>query len=135
MTNEKASIRYMIEDVSSAIAFYTENLGFSLEIDASPGFASVVRGPLRVLLSGSASSGARPLADGSTPGPGGWNRIHLPVDDIEGEVARLKKAGVRFRSDIVKGFGGSQAVLLDPSGNPVELYEYDSANPLRSSDN
>lgn len=131
MTTERASIRYIIDDVPAAIAFYTRNLGFTLEVDASPGFASVVRGPLRVLLSGMASSGARPLADGSTPEPGGWNRIHLPVEDIQGEVARLKEAGVSFRSGIVKGFGGSQAVLLDPSGNPVELYQYDSGNPLR----
>ncbi len=131
MTTEVASIRYIIQDVPAAIAFYTQNLGFTLEVDASPGFASVVRGPLRLLLSGAASSGARPLADGSTPAPGGWNRIHLPVEDIEAEVARLKAAGVSFRSDIVKGFGGSQAVLLDPSGNPVELYQYDTANPIR----
>ncbi len=131
MTTEMASIRYIIDDVPAAIAFYSDNLGFRLEVDASPGFASVVRGPLRLLLSGAASSGARQLADGTTPIPGGWNRIHLPVEDIELEVARLKDAGVRFRSDIVKGFGGAQAVLLDPSGNPVELYQYDTANPLR----
>ncbi len=121
----------MINDVPAAIDFYTKQLGFTLEIDASPGFASVVRGPLRLLLSGPESSGAWSMSDGSKPVPGGWNRIHLPVDDIEREVARLKEAGVTFRNEIVKGFGGSQVLLLDPSGNPVELYQYDAANPLR----
>jgi predicted enzyme related to lactoylglutathione lyase len=118
-----ASVRYMIDDVSAAIAFYTQHLGFTLETDASPAFASVVRGPLRLLLSGSRSSGARPMRDGSTPKPGGWTRILVPVDDIESEVTRLREAGVTFRNDIVKGVGGSQALLDDPSGNPVELFQ------------
>ena len=120
---ETASVRYMIDDVPAAIAFYTKHLGFALETDASPAFASVVRGPLRLLLSGARSSGARPMRDGSKPEPGGWTRILVPVDDIEREVARLREAGLTFRNDIVKGVGGSQVLLDDPSGNPVELFQ------------
>ncbi len=118
------SVRYMIDDVKAAIAFYTKHLGFSLEQDASPAFATVVRGNLRLLLSGEASSGRRPMSDGTIPTPGGWNRIELPVQDIRGEAARLRAAGVKFRrDDIVTGPGGSQVWLLDPSGNIVELFE------------
>src|SRR5262245_63921534 len=95
---ETASVRYMIDDVPAAIAFYTEHLGFTLETDASPAFASVVRGPLRLLLSGARSSGARPMRDGSTPAPGGWTRILVLVDDIDSEVARLREAGLAFRN-------------------------------------
>jgi catechol 2,3-dioxygenase-like lactoylglutathione lyase family enzyme len=113
----------MIDDVPAAIAFYTEYLGFTLETDVSPAFASVVRGPLRLLLSGPRSSGARPMRDGSTPVPGGWTRILVPVDDIEREVARLREAGLTFRNEVVKGVGGSQALLNDPAGNPVELFQ------------
>ena len=120
---ETASVRYMIDDVPAAIAFYTEHLGFTLETDASPAFASVVRGRLRLLLSGARSSGARPMLDGRTPEPGGWTRILVPVDDIEREVARLRAAGLTFRNDIVRGVGGSQVLLDDPSGNPVELFQ------------
>ena len=120
---QTASVRYMIDDVPAAIAFYTEHLGFTLETDASPAFASVVRGPLRLLLSGARSSGARPMRDGSKPTPGGWTRILVLVDDIEREVDRLREAGLTFRNDIVKGVGGSQALLDDPSGNPVELFQ------------
>ena len=120
---ETASVRYMIDDVRAAITFYTEHLGFTLESDASPAFAAVVRGPLRLLLSGPGSSGARPMRDGSKPVPGGWTRILVLVDDIESEVARLREAGLTFRNDIVKGVGGSQALLDDPSGNPVELFQ------------
>jgi catechol 2,3-dioxygenase-like lactoylglutathione lyase family enzyme len=120
---ETASVRYMIDDVPAAIAFYTKHLGFTLETDASPAFASVVRGRLRLLLSGARSSGARPMRDGSKPAPGGWTRILVPVDDIESEVARLREAGLTFRNDIVKGVGGSQVLLDDPSGNPVELFQ------------
>src|SRR5262245_25243143 len=123
MNSETASVRYMIDDVPAAIAFYTEHLGFTLEIDASPAFASVVRGPLRLLLSGPQSSGARPMRDGSKPIPGGWTRILVLVNDIEGEVARLREAGLTFRNEIVKGVGGSQVLLDDPSGNPVELFQ------------
>ena len=120
---ETASVRYMIEDVPAAIAFYTEHLGFTLETDASPAFASVVRGRLRLLLSGARSSGARPMRDGSRPVPGGWTRILVLVDDLESEVARLGAAGLTFRNEIVKGVGGSQVLLDDPSGNPVELFQ------------
>ncbi len=123
MNTETATVRYMIDDVPAAIAFYTEHLGFTLETDASPAFASVARGPLRLLLSGPGSSGALPMRDGSKPVPGGWNRIQVFVDDLEREVARLRDAGLTFENDIVKGFGGSQALLQDPSGNPVELFQ------------
>jgi catechol 2,3-dioxygenase-like lactoylglutathione lyase family enzyme len=123
MTAETASIRYMIDDVPAAIAFYTQHLGFSLETDASPAFASVVLGPLRLLLSGPGSSGARPMSDGRKPEPGGWTRIQVQVDDIEREVKRLRDAGLTFRNEIVRGPGGAQALLDDPSGNPVELFQ------------
>ncbi len=118
------SVRYMVDDVTAGIDFYTRHLGFSMQTDASPAFASVVRGNLRLLLSGPESSGGRPLADGTRPVPGGWNRIELQVKDIEKEAERLRTAGVKFRrDDIVSGPGGSQAWLLDPAGNIVELFE------------
>ena len=114
----------MIDDVDAAIAHYTNHLGFRLETNASPAFASVVRGNLRLLLSGAKSSGRRPLADGMEPIPGGWNRILLEVSDINAEVARLRAAGVKFRrEDIVSGPGGSQIWVVDPSGNLVELFQ------------
>src|SRR5437773_6781536 len=119
------SVRYMIDDVDAAVAFYTNHLGFHLDVDASPAFASVVRGNLRLLLSGAKSSGRQPLADGTKPIPGGWNRILLEVSDINGEAARLRAAGVKFRrEDIVSGPGGSQIWVVDPSGNLVELFQY-----------
>lgn len=118
------SIRYMIDDVPAAIRFYTTLLGFTLEHDASPAFASVARDGVRLLLSGDGSSGKRPLPDGRRPAPGGWNRLHLTVPDLAAEVARLRAAGVPFRTpEIVTGPGGSQVVLDDPSGNPVELFQ------------
>ncbi|WP_437600684.1 VOC family protein [Sorangium sp. So ce590] len=117
------SVRYMVDDVDAAMAFYTTHLGFALESDASPAFASVTRGDLRLLLSGKKSSGARPMPDGRQPVPGGWSRIQLPVADLTAEVARLRAAGLRFRNDIVSGVGGSQILLDDPSGNPVELWQ------------
>ena len=116
-------IRYMIDDVPAAIEFYTTHLGFVLDQDASPAFAAVSRDGVRLLLSGKASSGRRKLPDGREPVPGGWNRIHIQVDDLAAEVKRLREAGVKFRSEIVTGPGGSQIVLDDPSGNPVELFE------------
>jgi catechol 2,3-dioxygenase-like lactoylglutathione lyase family enzyme len=122
-TTEQASVRYLIDDVDSAIAFYTTHLGFTIGRNASPAFAEILRGPLRLLLSGPTSSGARPLPDGTTPTPGGWNRIHLIVDDITGEVKRLRDAGLTFRSDIISGPGGQQILLQDPSGNLVELFQ------------
>jgi catechol 2,3-dioxygenase-like lactoylglutathione lyase family enzyme len=118
-----ASVRYLVDDVDRAIDFYTTHLGFSLGLNAAPAFAEVTRGPLRLLLSGPTSSGARPMPDGATPVPGGWNRIHLIVDDITAEVARLRAAELPFRNDIVKGPGGQQILLLDPAGNPVELFQ------------
>ena len=118
------SVRYMIDDVTAAIAFYTMHLGFRVETDSSPAFASVTRGNLRLLLSGEQSSGRRPMPDGTRPVPGGWNRIELLVENIEKEAERLRAAGVKFRrEDIVTGPGGSQIWLLDPSGNLVELFE------------
>jgi len=118
------SVRYIIDEVDAAVAFYTNHLGFRLEINASPAFASIIRGNLRLLLSGERSSGRRSLADGTKPVPGGWNRILLEVSDINGEVARLRAAGVKFRrEDIVSGPGGSQIWVIDPSGNLVELFQ------------
>ena len=120
----KVSVRYIIDDVPAAIRFYTTLLGFALEHDASPAFASVVRDGVRLLLSGDGSSGKRPLSDGRQQLSGGWNRLHLEVGDLASEVARLRAAGVSFRtSDIVTGPGGSQVILDDPSGNPVELFQ------------
>jgi len=117
-------VRYMIDDVPAAVTFYTTLLGFALEHDASPAFASVSRDGVRLLLSGEGSSGKRPLADGRRQVPGGWNRIHLQVADLEAEVARLRSAGVSFRtSDIVTGPGGAQVIVEDPSGNPIELFQ------------
>jgi predicted enzyme related to lactoylglutathione lyase len=117
------SMRYMIDDVPLAIQFYTTHLGFSLELDASPAFASVSRDGVRLLLSGKTSSGRRAMPDGREPVPGGWNRIHIQVEDLEAEVSRLRRAGLKFRNEIVTGPGGSQILLDDPSGNPVELFQ------------
>ncbi|HEU5083672.1 MAG TPA: VOC family protein [Acidimicrobiales bacterium] len=117
------NVRYMVDDVEAAIAFYTEFLDFEVLNDFAPAFADVVRGNLRLLLSGPASSAGRPMSDGATPGPGGWNRIHLLVDDLDAEVARLREAGAPFRNDVVEGPGGKQVLLSDPSGNVVELFQ------------
>ncbi|MBI1346265.1 VOC family protein [bacterium] len=117
------SIRYMIDDVPDAITFYTTHLGFTVDQDASPAFASVSRDGVRLLLSGKTSSGRRTMPDGREPVPGGWNRIHIQVEDLVAEVKRLREAGVLFRNDIITGPGGSQIVLDDPSGNPVELFQ------------
>jgi len=123
MPESAVNVRYMVDDVEAAVAFYTTHFGFAVRSNAGPAFADIVRGPLRILLSGPKSSAGRPMPDGRQPGPGGWNRIHFIVDDIETEVARLRAAGVRFRSDIISGPGGKQIVLDDPSGNPIELFE------------
>jgi catechol 2,3-dioxygenase-like lactoylglutathione lyase family enzyme len=121
--DETVNVRYMVDDVEAAIDFYTRFLGFSVMSDMAPAFADVRRGPLRLLLSGPTSSAGRPMPDGRRPGPGGWNRIHLIVEDIEAEVERLRRDGVGFRNEIVTGPGGRQILLDDPSGNPVELFE------------
>ena len=121
--DEMVNVRYMVDDVQAAIDFYTKHLGFELRTSAAPAFADVTRGNLRLLLSGPASSAGRPMPDGATPGPGGWNRIHLIVADITSEVARLRDAGLPFRNDIVTGPGGSQILLEDPSGNVIELFQ------------
>lgn len=117
------SVRYIVDDVAKAIAFYTTYLGFTVEHDARPAFASVGRGALRLLLSGPGSSGAKALPDGRRPVAGGWNCILLIVDDINAEVSRLRASGLTFRNDILKGVGGSQILLDDPFGNPIELFE------------
>jgi catechol 2,3-dioxygenase-like lactoylglutathione lyase family enzyme len=117
------SVRYMVDDVEAAIEFYTKHLGFTPRLNAAPAFADVLRGNLRLLLSGPRSSAGRPMPDGSEPGPGGWNRIHLIVDDIAAEVDRLRVEGVTFRNDIVTGPGGRQILLEDPAGNVVELFQ------------
>ena len=121
--HELVHVRYMVDDVDAALAFYTEFLGFEPLSNAAPAFASVRRGNLRLLLAGPTSSAGRPMPDGAKPGPGGWNRIHLIVDDIDAEVARLRAAGATFRNDIVEGPGGKQILLQDPSGNVVELFQ------------
>ena len=123
MSEELVNVRYMVDDVEDAVAFYTANFGFSVRSNAAPAFADVVRGQLRLLLSGPKSSAGRPMPDGRTPGPGGWNRMHFIVDDIAAEVERLRAAGVTFRNDIISGPGGQQIVLDDPSGNPIELFQ------------
>jgi len=123
VTRDAVHVRYMVDDVEAAIDFYTRHLGFSVGANMAPAFAEVRRGALRLLLSGPASSAARPMPDGRKPGPGGWNRIHLLVDDIAAEVERLRSEGVEFRNEIVKGPGGRQIVLDDPSGNPIELFQ------------
>jgi catechol 2,3-dioxygenase-like lactoylglutathione lyase family enzyme len=127
--DQTINVRYMVDDVEAAIAFYTKVLDFELLTDATPAFADVKRGNLRLLLAGPASSAGRPMPDGTKPGPGGWNRIHFIVDDLEREVARLREAGGRFRNDIVEGPGGKQILLEDPSGNVVELFQPASRGP------
>ena len=123
MPDELVNVRYMVDDVESAVAFYTDHFGFEVRTNFAPAFADVVRGNLRLLLSGPESSAGRPMPDGRTPEPGGWNRIHFIVDDIAADVERLRAAGLAFRNDIVTGPGGRQILLEDPSGNPIELFQ------------
>jgi catechol 2,3-dioxygenase-like lactoylglutathione lyase family enzyme len=120
---EMVSVRYMVDDVEESVDFYTKVLDFEILNNFAPAFADVGRGQLRLLLSGPTSSAGRPMADGAKPGPGGWNRIHLIVGDVEAEVTRLRGAGALFRNDIVEGPGGKQVLLQDPSGNVVELFQ------------
>ncbi|MEV1144597.1 VOC family protein [Micromonospora sp. NPDC049799] len=116
-----ASVRYLVDDVQTAVDFYTGHLGFTLHTSAAPAFADVVRGPLRLLLSGPASSGARATPEDATAA--GRNRIHLIVDDLDAEIDRLRRAGLSFRSTPVAGPGGRQILLADPAGNLVELFQ------------
>ena len=116
------NVRYLVDDVDTSVDFYTRHFGFTVGI-SSPAFADVYRGKLRLLLSGPQSSAGRAMTDGDRPGPGGWNRIHLIVDDLDREVARLTTDGVRFRNEIVSGPGGAQVLAIDPSGNLVELFQ------------
>jgi len=127
MTTEAqfASVRYIVDDVAEAVDFYTSQLGFTLLSNPAPAFADVVRGPLRILLSGPQSSGARATPDGNDVA--GRNRVHLIADDFDAEVERLRGAGVPFRSDVVSGPGGRQILVADPAGNLVELFEPASA--------
>jgi catechol 2,3-dioxygenase-like lactoylglutathione lyase family enzyme len=125
MTDPSAmvSVRYMVDDVEESVAFYTKVLDFEVLNSFAPAFADVGRGNLRLLLSGPTSSAGRPMPDGAKPGPGGWNRIHLIVDDIDAEVARVRDAGAQFRNEIIEGPGGKQILVLDPSGNVIELFQ------------
>ena len=128
---QMVSVRYMVDDVEAALAFYTKLLDFKVLTSFPPAFADVARGNLRLLLSGPTSSAGRPMVDGAKPGPGGWNRIHLIVPDITAEVARLRADGVSFRNEIVTGPGGKQILIEDPAGNVVELFEPASGSPAR----
>jgi catechol 2,3-dioxygenase-like lactoylglutathione lyase family enzyme len=123
LENSPVNVRYMVDDVEAAIAFYTTTLGFELLSNAAPAFADVTRGQLRLLLSGPTSSAGRPMPDGEKPHAGGWNRIHLIVDDIAAVVEQLRQDGANFRNEIVRGPGGAQILLQDPSGNLVELFQ------------
>lgn len=121
-TAEIVNVRYIVDDVAACTAYYTRHFGFTVGI-SSPAFADVTRGNLRLLLSGPMSSAGRAMTDGERPVPGGWNRIHLIVDDINGEFARLRDEGVRFRNEIVSGPGGAQVLAIDPAGNLIELFQ------------
>ncbi|KRB24562.1 glyoxalase [Mesorhizobium sp. Root695] len=122
---ETVSVRYIVNDVDEAIAFYSGHLGFAVALHPAPSFAMLAKGNLRLLLNavGGPGGASQPMPDGSRPEPGGWNRIQIEVKDLEALVAALRHAGQSFRNDIVKGMGGSQILLQDPSGNLVELFE------------
>jgi catechol 2,3-dioxygenase-like lactoylglutathione lyase family enzyme len=116
------NVRYIVDDVATCIDFYTRHFGFTVGI-SSPAFADVTRGNLRLLLSGPQSSAGRAMTDGELPGPGGWNRVHLVVDDLDSEISRLSAEGVPFRNEVVIGPGGAQALACDPAGNLIELFQ------------
>jgi catechol 2,3-dioxygenase-like lactoylglutathione lyase family enzyme len=122
-TDEMINVRYMVDDVAAAVDFYTRHFGFTPQTNAVPAFADVTRGNLRLLLSGPRSSAGRPMPDGEQPGPGGWNRIHFVVDDINAEIDRLRSEGVTFRNEVVTGPGGSQILVQDPAGNLIEVFQ------------
>jgi catechol 2,3-dioxygenase-like lactoylglutathione lyase family enzyme len=123
MPDQLVNVRYMVDDVENAVDFYTTHFGFTVRSNFAPAFADVVLGNLRLLLSGPKSSAGRPMPDGRTPEPGGWNRLHFIVEDIAAESERLRAAGVKFRNDIVSGPGGQQILAEDPAGNPIELFQ------------
>jgi catechol 2,3-dioxygenase-like lactoylglutathione lyase family enzyme len=125
-TTDTVLVRYIVHDVKAVLAFYTAHLGFTVVMHPAPAFAMLARGPLRLALSAPSQTagGGQTMPDGRTPEPGGWNRISLSVTDLEAEVATLRAAGVAFRNDIVHGIGGDQILIEDPSGNPIELFQY-----------
>ena len=131
MTREHASVRYLVDDVEAAVDFYTTHLGFTLNTNAAPAFADVIRGPLRLLLSGPASSGARATPDDAATA--GHNRIHLIVEDLDAEITRLRAADLPFRSNLIAGPGGRQILLADPAGNLIELLQPVHRQPAASS--
>jgi catechol 2,3-dioxygenase-like lactoylglutathione lyase family enzyme len=120
--HDTVNVRYLVDDVAASVDWYTRHFGFTVGI-SSPAFADVTRGNLRLLLSGPQSSAGQAMTDGERPGPGGWNRIHLIVEDLDAEVTRLTDEGVRFRNEVVTGPGGAQVLAIDPSGNLVELFQ------------
>ena len=119
---DNVNVRYLVDDVAASLDFYTRHFGFTPGI-VSPAFADATRGNLRLLISGPKSSAGQAMTDGERPGPGGWNRIHLIVDDLDAEIARLTDEGVTFRNEVVSGPGGSQVLAVDPSGNLIELFQ------------
>jgi catechol 2,3-dioxygenase-like lactoylglutathione lyase family enzyme len=123
MDEQLVNVRYLVDDVEAAVDFYTTHFGFEVRTNVPPAFADVVRGNLRLLLSGPTSSAGRAMSDGERPAPGGWNRIHLLTDDLSADVERLQAEGVPFRNDVVTGPGGKQILIEDPSGNLVELFQ------------
>lgn len=123
IVHETVNVRYMVDDVATAVDFYTRHFGFETQTTAFPAFADVVKGHLRLLLSGPTSSAGRPMPDGAQPRPGGWNRVHFVTADLDAAIDRLREAGVRFRNDVVTGPGGRQILAEDPSGNLIELFQ------------
>ncbi len=123
MESEVATIRYIVDDVDTALEFYTRHLGFELEQRMGPPFAIVARNDLRLWLSGPRTSAARPMPDGRVPEPGGWNRLVIEVEDLDSTVESMKNAGVNFRNEILSGPGGKQILAEDPAGNPIEVFQ------------